>query len=205
MLFRFSLSTLLLSFCLSVSAQNPSSAERMVYNLMESGILKAYKDYRSETEKYARLFKARESTYTLEQQIEMQSIYERTAEAFEDFILSIRNDLLDKKSRREIKKDCESYVNRRLRELEMVNVEYYQQRLRPTYASIVEGKDTYASLGRRVIIPEIPIALIAPVTKATLDIINYIDTKNDQDLAELKKLLQDEFVEPNRFKRWEEM
>jgi hypothetical protein len=203
--FRFTIFSLTFGILSALSAQNPSQSERMVYNLMESGILKTYKDYRSETEKYARLFKARESTYTLEQQIEMQSSYERTAEAFEDFIYSIRNDLLDRKRRRVIKKDAEAYVTQRLGELNTVYGEYFQKRLQPTYTSIVEGQDAIASYGRRIVIPEIPIALIAPVTKATLDIINYIDQRNEKDLNDLKALLEKEWVEPNRFRTWEEM
>ena len=66
---------------------------------MESGILKTYKDYRSETEKYVALFKARQDQYRIEDLIELKSTYERTAEAFEDYIYAIRNDLLDKKKR----------------------------------------------------------------------------------------------------------
>ena len=121
-MFRFTLSlfSLLLLFSSTLSAQTPEQSEKMLYNLMSSGILKTYKDYRSETEKYVALFKARQSEYRVEDMIELKSTYERTAEAFEDYIYEIRNDLLDKKKRKTIKKDPEAYVTTRLTELNQV-------------------------------------------------------------------------------------
>ncbi|MFK7924543.1 MAG: hypothetical protein AB8H47_21480 [Bacteroidia bacterium] len=186
-------------------AQAPEQSEKMLYNLMSSGILKTYKDYRSETEKYVALFKARQAEYRVEDMIELQSTYGRTAEAFEDYIYEIRNDLLDKKKRKEIKKDPEGYVTTRLTELNQVYLEYYQMRFRPAYAAICEDPGSMAQMGRRSIPPEIPIALIAPITKATMEIISYIDGKNTRDLESLKTLLEKEWVEPNRFRAWEEI
>ncbi|MEL6593240.1 MAG: hypothetical protein AAFQ87_12700 [Bacteroidota bacterium] len=197
--------TVLLLTSSLLPAQSPEKSEQMLYNLMSSGILKTYKDYRSETEKYVALFKARQEEYRVEDMIELKSTYERTAEAFEDYIYEIRNDLLDKKKRKAIKKDPEAYVTARLSKLNQVYAEYYQTRFRPAYAAICEDPSTVAQMGRRTIPPEIPIALIAPITKATMDIITYIDGKNTRDLESLKTLLEKEWVEPNRFRSWEDI
>lgn len=191
----------------STYAQNTSKSEKALYDLMDSGFLKAYKDYRYEVEKHVAIVKAKESDFRPEEIAEIKSTYIRTSEAFEDFIFSTRNDFLDKKTRRMIRKDTERYVTERLEKLNKVYVEYYLQKFLPVYTSInIDESNMVAEGGERATIPpEIPISLIIPVAKATMEVIEFLDSKNDKDLAYLKTLLDKEWVQPNRFRTWEEI
>ena len=76
------------AFSLSINfgyTQQSSKSERALYSLMESGYLKAYKDYRYEVEKRGGLFKVKKDKQNAEDWVEMKNSYLRTSEAFEDF------------------------------------------------------------------------------------------------------------------------
>ncbi|MDX2284889.1 MAG: hypothetical protein NW241_12045 [Bacteroidia bacterium] len=189
----------------SAAAQGPAASEETLYRLMDSGFLSTYKDYRAEIEQYAALFKSRKD-HSPEDIVRMRSAYLRTSEAFEDFILSVRNDLLDRKIRREIRKDTEGYVRRKLEKLNATYVEHFQGRFKPTYIAIVSPEapapdpSAMASAAHR---DGIPVALIAPLAQAMVAVIDFLDKKNDRDIEALKEVLQKEWVEPNRFTKWE--
>lgn len=201
-----SFALLLLFSPIFLIAQTASKSEKAVHSLQESGFLETYKDYRSETEKYAALFKARKEEYSPEEMITMRNSYERTAEAFEDFILMVRNDLLDKKKRKNIRKNTEGYVVEKLEKLNDIYMDHYLGRFIPTYSAIVEDPDTYASHFQRFSgNGNIPVALIAPATQATLNLIEFFDKKNDRDIVYLKDLLEKDWVTPNRFTSWKDI
>lgn len=195
---------LLLGGGFSVFAQKLTDTERAVYALMESGFLDAYKDYRSETETHVALFKSRQDSFTTADLIRMKASYRRTAEAFEDFIYGVRNDLLDKKKRKEIRKHSEAYVTASLAKLNQTYAAYFGNRFYPLYSSITEAPLDYAA-NRSPNFPVVPIAVIAPVTKATMEIIEYIDKKGDRNLEHIKKVLEKEWVKPHQFREWEDI
>lgn len=200
----------LLLFCglaFPLSAQTLSDAEESVYRLTDAGFLDLYKDYRSETEMYVAIFKTNMNQYSPEDVVKMRATYRRTSEAFEDFIYDIRNDLLDKKTRKTIQKDAEAYVTKKLEELNQTYLEYYQSRFQPTYAAIVEGKpdDSMALASERMAGPEIPLALIAPLAQATMQVVDFLDKKGDRDLESLKKVLEQEWIAPHKFREWDDI
>ncbi len=189
-------------------AQTIGSAEESVYTLTDAGFLDLYKDYRSEAEMYVALFKANIDQYSPEDVVRMRASYRRTSEAFEDFVYSIRNDFLDKKTRKLIKKDSEAYVTAQLEELNQTYVDYYLMRFRPTYAAIVEGRSSEPLAaakpsGRMGM--EIPVALIAPLAQATMQVVDFFDKKGRRDLDQLKEVLQEEWINPNKFRDWEDI
>ncbi|MDP5171346.1 MAG: hypothetical protein NWR72_13970 [Bacteroidia bacterium] len=190
-----------------LSAQSVGSAEESVYALTDAGFLDLYKDYRAETEMYVALFKANIDQYSPEDVVRMRSTYRRTSEAFEDFIYSIRNDFLDRKVRKTIKKDCEGYVTRKLEELNGTYLEYYLTRFQPTYAMIAEGKspDAMVSGVNRMMAPGIPVALIAPLATATMQAVDFFDKKGDRDLLTLKEVLEKEWIKPHKFRDWDDI
>ncbi|GAB4430211.1 MAG: hypothetical protein OHK0039_48890 [Bacteroidia bacterium] len=197
---------------LRLPAQQISVTEDAVYRLTDAGFLQTYKDYRAETEEYVALFKAKakEENYSPEELIHMKSAYRRTSEAFEDFIYAIRNDLLDPKMRKKIRKDTEGYVRQRLIQLQSVHDEYFLERFHSTYVAIVQGPEYNTIASADVhrtdgISPTIPIALIAPMTRATMDVIDYLDKKKDRDMIEVKQVLEKEWIAPHRFRNWEEI
>lgn len=204
-------SLLFLSLILSTTSlslgQTLNSAEESVYTLMDAGFLDLYKDYRAETEMYVALFKANIDQYSAEDVIRMRASYRRTSEAFEDFIYSIRNDFLDRKTRRRINKDSEGYVTEKLEDLNRTYVEYYLTRFQPTYSGIVEGtnEQPVAAGVHRVTNPGIPVALIAPLAQATMQVVEFFDKKGDRDMDTLKEILEDEWIKPHRFRSWEDI
>ncbi|MEM7369895.1 MAG: hypothetical protein AAF587_14920 [Bacteroidota bacterium] len=202
------LSLMLLGFFLNsfsiASAQQVSSTERAVYGLMDAGFLSSYKDHRSEIEERVAIFKSKKDDFSVEDLIRMKSAYKRTSEAFEDFIYGIRNDLLDKKVRKKIKKDSEGYVTQQMEKLNTIYVDYYQGWFQPTYSSISDPSSTVAS-NRGSGNITIPSALIAPVSQATMNVIEYLDKKNEKDLETVKKVLDREWVDPHQFTPWEEI
>lgn len=185
-------------------AQKLSDTEKAVYALLEAGFLDAYKDYRSETETHVALFKARQDSFTTEDLIRMKAAYRRTAEAFEDFIYGVRNDLLDKKKRKHIRKHSAEYVSTCLGRLNQTYATYFGNKFYPTYSAITHAPVDYAA-NRSASIPVVPIAVIAPVTKATMEIIEYIDRKGDRNLEQIKKVLETEWIKPHRFRIWEDI
>ncbi|MEO1448635.1 MAG: hypothetical protein AAFV07_03855, partial [Bacteroidota bacterium] len=72
------------------------------------------------------------------------------------------------------------------------------------YSTMTHTKMEYAA-GRTQSIPVVPIAVIAPVTKATMEIIDYIDKKGDRNLEHIKKVLEKEWIKPHRFRIWEDI
>ncbi len=190
-----------------VKAQTLSSAEESVYRLTDAGFLDLYKDYRAETEMYVALFKANIGQYSQEDIVRMRATYRRTSEAFEDFIYGIRNDFLNKKTRRLIKKDSEGYVTTKLEELNKTYMEHYLTRFQPTYTAIISGDhDPSMALGmNRVMNPTIPIALIAPLAQATMQAVDFFDRKGDRDLESLKQTLETEWIKPHKFRQWEDI
>lgn len=189
------------------SAQTLSSAEESVYTLTDAGFLDLYKDYRSETEMYVALFKAKMDEYSPEDVVRMRASYRRTSEAFEDFIYSIRNDFLNKKSRKLIKKNPESYVTEKLEELNQTYVTYYMSRFQPTYAGIVDGESSepLATASPQRMGMEIPVALIAPLTQATMQVVDFFDKKGARDLETLKEVLENEWIQPHKFRDWDDI
>lgn len=188
----------------SLMAQKVSATEQAVYELMDAGFLNDYKDHRSAIEEQVAIFKSKKDTYTVEDLIRMKSAYKRTSEAFEDFIYGVRNDLLDKKARKKIKKGSESYVTSQLEKLNSIYTDYYQGWFQPTYSSIADPASNVAS-NRAAGDISIPTALIAPVSQATMKLIEFLDKKNSKDTDTIKKVLEEEWVEPNRFTPWEEI
>ncbi|MDX2245283.1 MAG: hypothetical protein SF052_00790 [Bacteroidia bacterium] len=205
------LKLLLFPFCIfgimNVSAQTASKSEQALYDLMDSGFLKTYKDYRYEVEKNIAVIKARQGDYQPEEIAEMRMTYLRTSEAFEDFIYVTRNDFLNRKTRKLIRKDTEGYVRVRLEKLNDIYVEYYIGKFMPVYTAMnIDESAMIAEGGNRTSIPpEIPLTLIVPVAKATMELIEFLDNQNDKDIAYLKDLLEKEWVRPNRFRDWEEI
>ncbi len=206
-LLRIALLLLLCGYSVSLTAQTLSDAEESVYRLTDAGFLDLYKDYRSETEMYVAIFKTNQNQYSPEDVVKMRATYRRTSEAFEDFIYDIRNDLLDKKARKTIQKDAEAYVTQKLEELNQTYLEYYLSRFQPTYASIAEGKseDSMALAAERMAGPEIPLALIAPLAQATMQVVDFLDKKGDRDLEALKKVLEQEWISPHKFREWDDI
>ncbi|MEZ4829358.1 MAG: hypothetical protein R3C61_24180 [Bacteroidia bacterium] len=202
---------LLLPFCVFwvsfASGQSTTKSEQALYDLMDSGFLKTYKDYRYEIEKHIAIVKSRQNEYEPEEVAEMRMTYSRTSEAFEDFIYVTRNDFLDKKTRRLIRKDTEAYVRARLEKLNDIYVEYYIGKFMPVYTAMnINENNMIAEGGNRTSLPpEIPVALIVPVAKATIELIDFLDSRNDKDIAYLKDLLEKEWVKPNRFRDWSEI
>lgn len=191
----------------SVLAQNISTAEESVYKLTDAGFLDLYKDYRSETEMYVALFKANIDEHSPEDVVRMRAAYRRTSEAFEDFIYGIRNDFLDKKTRKQIKKDSEAYVTEKLEELNQTYVNYYMSRFQPTYARIVDGEsnEPLASAAPQRMGMEIPVALIAPLAQATMQVVDFFDQKGTRDLETLKEVLEEEWIKPHTFRDWDDI
>ncbi|MDX1908144.1 MAG: hypothetical protein SF053_14000 [Bacteroidia bacterium] len=181
-----------------------SKAEQSVYSLMDAGFLATYKDYRAEIEQYVALFKSHQLEYKPDEVILMRTTYNRTAEAFEDFIYSIRNDMLDRRTRKVISKDSEAYVRGKLEKLNLVHQEYFTGKFLTTYTTITAPEVvSMAQTNRTSASVDIPIALIAPVAQATMQVVQYLDKKGDQDLEQLKKVLEQEWVVPNKFTPWE--
>lgn len=204
---------ILLAFCCAVvlfdshlvQAQSLSNSEEAIYTLTDAGFLDAYKDHRAEIEQYVALFKARKDEYTVEDLIKLKSAYKRTAEAYEDFIYNVRNDLLDKKTRKRMRKNPEAYVTLQMEELEKTYREYYQGWFHPTYAAICEPNSNLASNRASGGGNGLSAALIAPVTQATMQVIEFLDKKNDRDIDAVKKVLDSEWIDPHRFTPWEEI
>ena len=75
------------------------------------------------------------------------------------------------------------------------------------YTAMILDENTMIAEGNeRTSLPaEIPISLIAPAAKATLEVIDFLDKKNEKDLIALKKLLDEEWVQPNQFREWEDI
>lgn len=191
----------------NVSGQTASKSEQALYDLMDSGFLKTYKDYRYEVEKHIAVIKAKERDYEPEDIAEMRMTYLRTSEAFEDFIYVTRNDFLDKKTRKLIRKNSEEYVRVRLEKLNDIYVEYYIGKFMPVYTAMnIDESNMIAEGGNRTSIPPaVPISLIVPVSKATIELLDFLDSRNDKDIAYLKDLLDKEWVKPNQFRDWEEI
>jgi hypothetical protein len=186
-------------------AQSVSGSEEAIYQLTDAGFLSTYKDQRAEIEQYVAIFKAKKEEYEVEDLIRMKSAYKRTAEAYEDFIYRVRNDLLDKKQRKKIKKDTEGYVTEQMESLNQTYTEYYQGWFKPTYAAICDPNSNLASNRASGGGGGIPTALIAPVTQATMQVIEFLDKKGDRDLEAIKKVLDREWIDPHRFTPWEEI
>ena len=199
---KFAYPLLLACFCLSLfaplSAQSVGKDEKALHELMASGFLKAYKDYRYEAEMYVALFKAKESEWDVTQQIRMKAAYRRTSEAFESFIYVTRNDLLDAKTRRSIRKDPETYVRQRLQSLDAVRKEYYDDLFLATYSQITQPESGHdgsegplATLNHRETDPlSLTLALLGPITQATVNIVNFIDEKKEKNLEAFKAVAE---------------
>ncbi len=186
-------------------AQKPSDSEVLLHNLIASGFLKNYKDYRAETEMYVAFFKAKSANYSQEDAIRMKTAYRRTSEAFEDFIIITRNDLLNPQKRKSMRKDPEAYVRLRLQTLEQARQEYFYGMLLSTYGTITGDEQAMVSHRTAFIPPEIPLALIIPATKAATELIELIEKNHEHDLELFRELLEKEWVEPQHFRNWEDI
>lgn len=198
----------LVCFCMliHVFAQKTGKAEKAVYELTNSGLLDDYRDYRRQLEKHVALFKTQEEEQSAKNWIEMRSAYQETSEAFEQFIYQIRNDLLDPKIRKKIRKNTEKYVTEHMETLSGIYQKHYVDKFLPTYLSLsnIEEENMFATRrlgGGGTVIA----ALLLPVTQATMKVIDYVDERNDDKLDNFKEVLEAEWVKPNKFKTWEEI
>lgn len=190
-----------------VWAQRMSKAEKAIYELTNSGLLDTYRDYRRTIEKQVALFKTEEEVQSARNWIEMRAAYQETAEAFEQFIYNIRNDLLDPPTRREIRKNTEEYVSKRLLQLDEIYQEHYLGKFLPTYTAL-STQQTENLANRRLngggggtVIA----ALLLPVSQATMKVIDFVEERKEEKLEDFKEVLEEEWIKPNRFKSWEEI
>jgi hypothetical protein len=190
-------------------AQSISGAERALYELTDTELLKRYRDYRTDAEKYVALFKVNEEHFSPEEKIEMQTAYRATSEAFESFIYAIRNDFLDAKQRRKIRRKTEAYVTYQLEKLDGIYTEYYMGRFYPTYSAIALRQGEYTASNNRLSEPvlpaSIPIALLIPVASSIVKVMEHIEKRKGESLEEFKQVLDQEWVEPHQFRDWEDI
>lgn len=188
-----------------VQAQSAAKSEKLIYELSESGFLKRYKQYRAETEKHAALLKLKEDSCSDELKIEMKSAYKETQDAFHSFIYGVRNDLLDSKKRRYIKKQTEIYVETKLIELDEIYQEYYQAKFHPVYIQVCHPE----MASRRMIDPSFTVPMIVsmlPAIAATFTkLADFFDNNKEEKLEAFKKLLDEEWVQPHLFEDWEQI
>lgn len=202
----------LLVSCLIIACFSPATAQRMskaeeaVYELSQSGLLDQYREYRRVIEKHVALFKIQEEEQSARNWIEMRSKYIQTADAFESFIYQIRNDLLDKQMRKQIRKDSDAYIASHLTELEAIYQEQYVREFLPTYISLSKLEVDQPMATRRMSGGGTLIAaLLLPVSQATMKLIDFVDEKKEEKLEAFKEVLDEEWVKPNQFRSWEEI
>ena len=188
-----------------LSAQGVSNAEKVIYELSGSGFLDTYRDYRRQTETDVALFKARMSEHSAEDWVRLKASYEETAGAFDRFLVDIRNDLLDAQKRREMSKDMDAYAREQLTQLDKVYLEYYQGRFYPLYARINHIDMPEVASHRASSSGPVWAVLITPITLATTKIVDFVDDRKDKKLDDFKAALEKEWIQPNRFRRWDEI
>lgn len=199
-------------FCLLIitstqvaQAQSAGQSEKLIYELSESDFLKRYKQYRTETEKHAALLKLKEDSCTDELKIEMKSAYKETQEAFHSFIYSVRNDLLDSKKRRYIKKETELYIETKLLEVDEIYQEYYRAKFHPLYMQVCHPE----MASRRTIDPSLAVPMIVSmlptIVAAFTKLADFFDDNKEEKLEAFKKLLDEEWVQPHLFEDWEQI
>ncbi|MEM6260905.1 MAG: hypothetical protein AAGI38_00245 [Bacteroidota bacterium] len=182
-------------------AQKSTKAEKLVYDLSESGILTRYHQCRREAEKYVKLFKLQEDSISQADVVEMEYAYAATAESFEAYLRAIRNDLLDGKKRRQIRKNEEVYVTAQLQTLDSLYQHQFMGEFFPTYARICAPQLTSKRVSPLPIIG----SLVAPITSATVRLLAYLDDKAAGKKEAYKELLQTEWIEPNLFPEWQQI
>jgi hypothetical protein len=194
-----------MAFTQVVQAQSAGQSEKLIYELSESDFLKRYKQYRTETEKHAAFLKLKADSCSDELKIEMKSAYKETQDAFHSFIYSIRNDLLDSKKRRYIKKETELYIETKLLEVDEIYQEYYRAKFHPIYMQVCHPE----MASRRTIDPSLAVPMIVsmlPTIVATFTkLADFFDDNKEEKLEAFKKLLDEEWVQPHLFEDWEQI
>ena len=198
--------SLVLFFLLyTAKAQSVSKSENLIYELTESGFLKRYKKYRAYAEKHVALMKLKEDSCSDEQKIEMHAAYKQMQDAFHSFLYSVRNDLLDAKKRRYIKKQTELYVETKLIELDEVYQEYYLGQFHPLYIQVCRPE----MASRRTIDPSLAVPMIVSmlpaITSTFTKLADFFDNNKDEKMEAYKQLLNEEWVEPHLFQDWEQI
>lgn len=191
----------LLAATTALFAQNAPKEEVLVNELKQSGILRRYQEYRRETEKQVALYKVQEGHHSAEQEIEMKYLYAETAAAFEDFLFVIRNDMLDPRTRRFVQRHTEAYVESRLHALDQIYQEKYVGKFYPAWASAC-GHEASSMRAKIPVLPELAV-VVTPIVNATVKVMEYLDGRRTQDLAYFKKILDEEWIRPNRFTPWD--
>lgn len=189
----------------SAQAQSAAQSEKLIYELTESGFLKRYKEYRAEAEKHVALLKLKEDSCSDEMKIEMHAAYQETQEAFHSFIYSVRNDLLDSKKRRYIKKQTEIYVETKLIELDEIYQEYYRAKFYPIYMQVCHPEIA----SRRMIDPSLTVPMIVSMLPAIANtftkLADFFDNHKEEKLEAFKELLDEEWVQPHLLQDWEQI
>ncbi len=186
-------------------AQSAEKSEKLLHELSESGFLQRYKQYKMEAEKHVALMKLKRGACSDEQKIEMEFAYKETQEAFHSFLYSVRNDLLDAKMRRHIKKDTELYVENKLLELDEIYQEYYLKKFHPIYLQVCHPEIA----SRRTIDPSLMVPMIVSMLPAITGVFtklaDFFDDNRQDKLEVFKQLLEEEWVQPHLFRDWEQI
>lgn len=161
---------------------------------LKTPFMDKYREIKLEAESLAGTFKALAQSYDPKEVGRVRIAYNKIAEQFNLQLLEIKNDFMDKKKLKLIRQHPDMYSNSlqfKLRELR----DDYAQNFEKVVAEIT-GNDTYAA---------VPLGAILGLIKLSIDFTNFIASANFASRQIKEEHLNRYFIEPYRFRPWDEI
>ena len=178
----------------SVVAMAHVKLDKALYAFLQTDFMKEYKNLKIEAESLAATFKARASQLPPSTVSRVKQGYTEVSDGFNQFIIEVKRDFLNRKKLKLIKNDKEMYVN---------SLQYRLQNLKHQYAQDFErvvaeatGSDLYAA---------VPLAAIFGLIKLAKDFTEFLITSSYEAKRVKEDHLNQYLIEPYRFRSWFEI
>lgn len=179
----------------NVQAKKEIKIEKALLNFMETDFMKYFKHTRLQMEGSVQSFKALEMNYSPKDVTAVRTAYTQVAERYNKLLEEIKLDFLDKqKLKRVISKYPDMYangINGKLKELDAYASEVFYRKRAEVTGEEIDGA--------------ISILLIIEVVNVAAKLTNYLAQMNYNARKVSKEYMDQYFMEPNRFKAWDEI
>ncbi len=175
-------------------ARSHQKVDKALQGFLETEFMEKYKEIRLEAEILAATFKAHSQKLSPNEVSTVQKSYAKIADKFNVLLIEIKNDFMDRKKLKTIRNHPDMYSN---------SLQYKLRELKDDYSRDFEvvvaemtGSDMYSAA---------PLAAIFGMIKLAVDFTNYLVTANFEARKVKEEHLQMYFVEPFRFKHWDDI
>jgi len=191
--------SLLLSFLFTLCSVSILSAQgkkvdKALQGFLGTDFMVKFNEMSQEAEKTIQTFMLNKHKYAPEDVQRVQSAYDQTAQRFNQVLIDIKKDFMDKKKMKYISKYPDSYSKGLELELYKLN-DYYAQNFQQVISDVTGEEIDGAGI----------LIILAEVFSLTKGVVGYFSNLKQQRKYMTDSYLQENMIEPNRFPKWNEI